>query len=540
MTETYSRLKVLLRNERLVAWSLLGLLLVVGLFILPDFGISTDEPQQRRIGQVSLKYICGMFFPHFLDVHPELKDVWNLHEFWDRDYGVAFELPLAWLELIFGIKEWRNIFLFRHVCTFLVSLGGVVAVYQLARRRFGDWRIGLLGAAMLVLTPRIFGEMFYNNKDIIFMTTFAIAINSAVLFVQRPTWWRALGHALACTIAIDVRIMGILVPLATGAFLVLQLARGAYKGQRQVYGQIALYLGIIPILVVAFWPFLWESPARNFVLGFQNMSKFRWDGLILYAGDLVWGHDLPWHYAEGWIGVTTPLLFLLGFFVGAFLILRQLVRRHWRLYATTEEWQDLLFLGLLLAPLLAVIVLHSVLYNAWRQLYFVYPPLLLVALRGLVALGSWRPSLGQWQRVWPRLCYTALIGTFLASAVQIVTLHPLQTTYFNALAGRHIEGRFEIDYWVLSYQEGLQWIALHDNRPHIIVSAQRTPELESMIKMLPPYDRDRFQAVPDAANAEYFITTYYDHYYEYTQFAYELATVRRGGQRILSIFRTKW
>jgi hypothetical protein len=146
--------------------------------------------------------------------------------------------------------------------------------------------------------------------------------------------------------------------------------------------------------------------------------------------------------------------------------------------------------------------------------------------------------LAQW--VWPRLCYVALVGTFLATIGQIILLHPLQTTYFNVLAGQHVEDRFEIDYWVLSYQEGLLWITRHDSRPHIAVSAQRTPELEAMIKMLPPYDRDRLTPVANPANAEYFITTYYDHYYEYSEYAFELATIKRGGQRILSVFRTKW
>lgn len=520
-------------------WGFFGMLLVLGLYILRDYSISTDEPEQRNIGMVSLKYISEKFFPDFIKAHEEVKNVPLLQSFWDRDYGVAFELPVAWLEQVLRIKDWRNVVFFRHLCTFLVTFWGGVAVYQLARRRFKDWRLGLLAAVMLIITPRIFAELFYNNKDVVFLTVFAIATNTAVAFVERPSWRRAGWHALACACAVDVRIMGVLLPVATLALTGLQATRGAYQGQR-VGLKLTAYLGLLVALIIMFWPYLWEAPLQNFAAGFRSMSKFRWDGNIVYAGHMVLGSQLPWHYALVWIGVTTPVLYLIGFLTGTFLILRQLVRRGIKLYAGADEWQDLLFMGLTLAPLLAVIVLHSVLYNAWRQLYFVYPSLLLVAVRGLVALKQWRPARLSWQRLWPRFCYATLVATLLVTAGQMVAMHPFENTYFNVLAGRHVEERFEIDYWVLSYGAGLEWIARHDNRTHIIVSAQRIPELEATRRMLLPYDRDRMEVIEESMHADYYLTTYYQHIYPYEEYAFELATIRAGGQRILSIFRTRW
>jgi 4-amino-4-deoxy-L-arabinose transferase-like glycosyltransferase len=91
----------------------------------------------------------------------------------------------------------------------LVSLGGLFAVYRLATRRFEDWRVGLLAAAFLVLTPRMFAESFYNSKDLVFMALFAIATNTMIGFVTKPRVQTALVHALATAVAIDVRIMAI-------------------------------------------------------------------------------------------------------------------------------------------------------------------------------------------------------------------------------------------------------------------------------------------------------------------------------------------
>jgi hypothetical protein len=538
-------IKEKLWHQKIMVWSFFGLFFFLGLYILRDYSISTDEPEQRNIGMVSVKYVSEKFFPEFVNRHEEVKGMPDLKGFWDRDYGVVFEMPVAWLEQAIHIEDWRNIVYFRHLCTFLVNFWGAVAVYQLAKRRFKDWRLGLLAALMLLVTPRIFADLFYNDKDAVFLTVFAIATNTAVAFVERPSWRRVWWHALACACAIDVRIMGILIPLATLALVGLQAARGAYPEQR-IGPKVAVYLGLLAALTIMFWPYLWEAPLHNFAEGFRNMSKFRWDGDILYAGGMVLGSRLPWHYSLVWIGVTTPVLYIIGFLAGAFLTIRQLVRRKILLYQTAEEWQDLLFLGLTLAPIIAVIVLHSVLYNAWRQLYFVYPSFLLVALHGLIALKRWRLSIfmppyqKRWNKLWSRLCYATLAGTLLVTAGQMAAMHPFENTYFNVLAGRHVETRFEIDYWVLSYGAGLEWIARHDNRTNIVISAQRIQELEATRRMLLPYDRDRMKVVEESMLADYYLTTYYQHPGPYEEYAFELATIRAGGQRILSIFRPKW
>jgi hypothetical protein len=413
-------------------------------------------------------------------------------------------------------------------------------VFQLAKRRFSDWRLGLLAAVFLVLSPRLFTEMFYNCKDAVFMAAFAIATNTAVAFLERPSWRRMAWHAFACAYAVDVRIMAIILPLATLGLVGLQAARGAYKGQ-QLVPKVIAYVALVSGFIILLWPYLWESPVQHFLESFRNMSKFRWEGELLYAGIVYTGDQIPWHYVPVWIAITTPLLYLVGFFAGVFLTLRQVVRRGWRLYATSSEWQDLLFLGLTIAPLVAVIVLHSVLYDGWRQLYFVYPSLLLLSMRGLIALWKWRPARLQWQLPWKRISYTALVSTVVLMLVQMVALHPLQNTYFNILPGRHIEPRFELDYWGLSYHKGLEWIVKNDKRIHIKVSSQDPPLLEANHWMLPDYDQGRIEVVDNIHNADYYVTAHrVNQYPDPNSYQSEVYAVRRGGQLIMSVYRVHW
>jgi len=145
------------------------------------------------------------------------------------------------------------------------------------------------------------------------------------------------------------------------------------------------------------------------------------------------------------------MLYVALFGVVAVTILAQLVRRGWRLYATDAAWQDLLFLGLGAVPLLAVITLHSVLYNGWWQVYFVYPMLLLVALRGLVAAWHWQVGPAA-TRYW-RPALELVVG--IAVVGRMVRLHPLENIYFNALVGPTPERSYETGYWCLNYRQGL-------------------------------------------------------------------------------------
>ena len=532
------------RQRRLWTGLFFGVLVLLGLWLVRDYGLSVDEAQSRSNGMVSLHYVSQHYFPGFLRAHPGLLHFQTpLQKYYDRDYGVAFELPVSFLEQVLGLTDLRDSYFLRHLCTYGVWVLGVWGVYRLGRRRFADWRLGLLGALLLVLTPRLFAEAFYNDKDVVFMALFALATNSAVALVARPSWGRAAGHALLCALTIDVRIMGVLLPLATLALLGAQLGHGAYAGQRgRLAGQVGLYLLLLVGLTIACWPYLWEKPGANFALAFHNMSQFRWNSNVLYQGKETEAVRLPWHYASVWIGMTTPVLYLVGFLAGTFVILRQLARRGWHLYATPAEWQDLLFLGLTLAPILAIIALHSVVYDGWRQLYFVYPSLLLVALRGLVALARWRPTAPAsfWQRAWPRLCAATLAASLLLTAGQMVALHPLQNVYFNFLPGRHLETRYELDYWVLSYRQGLAWIAQHDSRLHIRVNGQMPAVLEANRQLLPDFERARLEIVANDKDADYYVTTYRWHPDPYLEYPEEVLSLRAGGQRVLSIFRTKW
>src|SRR5215510_3886515 len=129
-------------NKNIKHWTVSGfflLLLLVGIILFRDYGMSWDEVGCRSIGVMTLKYVAEEFAPSLLT--EKIKSFPSINNNIDGDYGPAFQAPAVMLEMLFGLDDERDVFMLRHLLTFLVFLGGVYAVYRLAARRFEDWRI---------------------------------------------------------------------------------------------------------------------------------------------------------------------------------------------------------------------------------------------------------------------------------------------------------------------------------------------------------------------------------------------------------------
>jgi hypothetical protein len=268
--------------------------------------------------------------------------------------------------------------------------------------------------------------------------------------------------------------------------------------------------------VVLFWPYLWENPVGNFVQALQNMSKFRWNNEVLYLGEHISASRIPWHYIPVWLTITTPLLYTLLFLVGTVVITAKVLPRLPCLYTSDNERDDLVFAGLFFGPLLAVIILHSVLYDGWRQMYFLYGSFLLVALRGLHYL---------WEKLHVWVGKSGITsGTVMGLVVLLlspilywmVKNHPYQHVYFNKLAGSNVEKRFERDYWGLSYRQALAYILRTDGRDNLLISANLGRPAKANLSLMDKQPQGRVaiidkEEILPAAQAHYYITEYRYH-----------------------------
>jgi hypothetical protein len=114
--------------------------------------------------------------------------------------------------------------------------------------------------------------------------------------------------------------------------------------------------------------------------------------------------------------------------------------------------------------------------------------------------------------------------------------HPHEYVFFNRLAGDGMEAvkqRFELDYWGLSYREGLEWLLRHDRRDAVrVFLAGANPESAAI---LPRAQRARLVFAARRREAEYFLGNYRWHRGDYP-YRHELYATRIGDAEIMSVY----
>jgi hypothetical protein len=530
-------LQVLARRARemirarsgLAGLACLAALLSTGALVLDDFGVSLDETMQRQVGIANYLYLAHGASRLLDPAFPE------------RVYGPAFEVLLAAIEKEAGLADSRTIYLVRHGTTFLLFCAAVAFFFGLCLRQLRGWPAALFGCGLLVLAPRIFADAFYNSKDLPFLSLFVLGICTLVRFLDEPSPRRALWHALASALVIDVRVVGLVVPAITALLAGgdLLFARDPGRPARRRAATLALYAGATGGLTVAFFPYLWTSPVARLAEVFLRMSRFPFHRTSLYLGEQLPPEAVPWHYAPVWIGVTTPLPYLVLLGVGLLVVARSCIARPARLFGDPRRRNRLLWALWLFLPLGAVLATRATLYDGWRHLYFVYPALALVAAEGARAAGAAiRRRLPAGLARHPAgLVALGFALVFAEPASFLARNHPYGNVYFNRLAGadmRTVRDRFEVDYWGLSYRRGLEHVLRHDGRGDIGVLL-RNGLGEASAAILPAGDRLRLRFVEKQRDAEYFLGNYRWRVGEYP-FGHEVYAVRVGGASIMTVY----
>jgi hypothetical protein len=494
--------------RRVCVGGFFGLLALLGWLVHDDYGVSTDEPAHYQHGAVNVKYIADLLVPDLARAQPNYARIPPLQGYLDNGHGVLFEIPVSLLGSLLAHGDSAAYYRLRHLLIFLGFMAGVWAVFRLAELRLRSWCWGLVAAGALVLSPRLFAEAFYNGQDVVFMSCFAIAMLTLARLAQHPTRGQVLLHSLACAVAIDVRIVGLLLigfTLVWLAFLALQTTSASTK--KQLLRYLGLFLGATSLFVVAGWPYLWESPLGHFLDAFQQMSRFPWQGRNFYLGELRPGVATPWHYLPVWIGITTPWPYLLAAFIGLFGWLKRLGSLRQQLSAWSGQF-DVVLLAWLFGPLLIIIGLHATVYNAWRHLYFIYPALLLLAVFGTHQIHHWATQRANGHWVW-RSVAGALLAGVLHTGYRMVQEHPQQQVYFSLLPSAVVSQQFDRDYWGLSYRTGLEWLLATDSAAHIRIGSPRTDLLINNTLILSAPQRQRLEIVrPPYTPGTYVFTNY--------------------------------
>lgn len=521
-----------------------GGLLVLGMIIAPDFGLYIDEFTNHYFGVVWYHYVQAIVVHH-----APLAPLATATEH-DVVHGPFFEMALAWIEeSILHLTAIRPIVFFRHYATWLTFYGGVVCCYFLARRLFASRPLALLASLFLVLHPRIFSHAFYDSVDIPFLTFYTASIATLVRYFDRRTLGALALHAIVCALAIDIRSLAGVIPALTVVLLAFDRvpprltasAATATPPARRLLrplGRIALFLAIVVLTTIVFWPFLWTNPLLRAVDVIQQTPKVNWNGLVLYLGREINAPQLPWHYLPVWILITTPIACSVFFFLGLFELVHALARHPVAFFR--ERRAEFIVLSAFLVPLAAVTLLRAVVYDAWRHLFFVYPAFVLIAVNGIRRTFAWFDTLpASRARLAKTVTAAALAFNLTLVAGFMVRSHPYENVYFNRLAGRDltaIKQRFELDYWGLSYRRALEHLMATDPANPIRIYHSDNALLAINRQILPPAEQARIQQVEAFDEADYILTNFRQVRTGYPGLP-EYFSIKVDGEKILSVYR---
>ena len=486
------------------------LFFLYGMSVVRDYGISWDEATERNSCLINLGYI----FPQAREI---VTDTVNynglplLSEYKYRYYGVAGQFPAILAEYLYQFRfNYQQVYLLRHMYTFCVFFTACIFFYLLCRQLTRRRSFSLLAVFLLVISPRILADSFYNIKDLLFLSFFVIALYFGLLLIRRQNWPRLLAFGFFGGLCTNVRIVGAI----TVVCCVLAMAWRLRGQWRKKWGWF-IGAGLLSFLFfMAFTPIVWQNPIEGIRGILETFSSYTsYTQSIYFMGSYPSSDQLPWYYLPVWILATTPLICLLLMAAGAVYWIGGLPRRMRGLRtdrrtlrpdeaAEAGTTAERLFLaGNLLLPLLYVLLFRPVLYNGWRHFYFIYPLLILAALYGMIHL--WNTGVKYLGRRKARAAAAVLLAAGILPVVTWIGLnHPFEYLYFNEIARPWAEQCFEKDYWGVSQYDALQYICETDSSDTIRIWTMTPSENRYLLSY---EDQARVEIVSDLSSADYAI-----------------------------------
>jgi len=476
------------------SWDLASkvLFIVLALLILTtfvDYGVTWDEPVQHFYGGTIVRYYVSLLHGH-LD-----KGAMNAGDL--VYYGGFFDTLAVAINGISPLGRYET----RHLLNALIGLIGIIGCWRVGRL-LGGSQAGFWAATLLVLTPRYYGQMFNNPKDIPFAVGYIWALYyllRALPHLPRVPRDIAVKLGIAIGLALGVRVGGLLLP----AYVLMVV--GLYgifvaRSKAAFAGLVKFTLTVVAIawpIMLLCWPWAQMQPLTRPFEALSHVTRFPWFGSVLFDGESIPAVHEPRTYILRWLSISLPEIVLLLAAVGLVCAVVLLFRKGTYTSVRNHYWM-LLGFGTVF-PLLYVVVRRPILYDADRHFVYVVPPLVclcaLVLARGL-----------EWARSSSRMIWAAsllaIAGYSIWQISVMIRLHPDEYVYFNQTIGglKGASGKFETDYWGNSYKEAVKDLIqyLQTNEPQGRYTVMAASRAESSSYFFPSWIR--FTKNPEEAD----------------------------------------
>jgi len=322
-------------------------------------------------------------------------------------------------------------------------------------------RQGALFAALaFALMPRV----FYHSHLACFDVPIAFFAT-----LTAYTYWRALADrrwvpfaGLAFGLALATKHNSWMLP---GIFLIhfLWVRWNEARADRLERSSIAwlpsmLILG--PLVLIGTWPWLWHDTWSR-LLAYLRFHLHHVNYTYEYLGINYFEPPFPVSVPFVMTLLTVPLTVIVLALIGIY-HRREGLHPPWKTKPgdVTDRKVDVLWLGCMLAPLVAIALPTSPIFGGTKHWITAYPFLVLFAGWGLVAVVD-GAELGAWMgRAWASWLFTGLC--LLPGAVETAHSHPFALSYYTPIAGG-VPGGADLgmnrQFWGFTTGSLAKWIA---------------------------------------------------------------------------------
>lgn len=497
-----NKLKSFFKYDR----AFLLVILLIGLLTTFSYGVYFDQVSEQtilfsnikeyalRLGGADSKLVQDM----------TAADITEISLDKERDHGIAPYYPAGIVWYINQASPYAGS-VFWHIYTFLLVFVGICSLYYLCKGLFRSQKLASFVTLLFFLSPRMFAESHYNNKDMVLLSLVLTCFYCGYRLIMKPSWKNVCIYAVAGAFLFNVKIIGAYFFGLIGLYALVYFisTKQFNKGiLAKMVTCILLWLSVFMLIT----PATWIGPIKYVQYVFGNAVDFsRWSSYILFNGTLIHKEitGIPESYLPRLILFSTPLGILALTAIGGILLVINLFRKR-----TSRIWQCegyvtlLIFTGLV--PIVFAMIANTSLYNGWRHFYFTYASLIMATGYGVYGLNCLlRNKLKSPLRLGSAGVYVAIL------ALGILLNHPFEYCYYNPLAGKNIEFKYDMDYWDLSVWQAYEAILedAEDNNK-ILVSAFNASIIYGMgisQEALPAEDKERIEVIEDWERAEYLV-----------------------------------
>ncbi len=468
----------------------------IGSQIYIDYGFYIDEKFHRANGFYWLNYLANFFDLENLSQKSNIKfqaiqgftlpkiEHWNF-------YGVIFDVPAAYLEIIFNLNDPKKYYQMRHFLVFFIFFICSIFFYKILFNRYKNYLVSSFGLILFILTPRIFGDSFWNNKDIVFLSLYAISIFYFFKVIDRQSLLNIFLLSLFAALSTSIRFAGIFLPLSLiFLFFIDKISKRSDVQYKTLFFHLIFYF----LILFLTWPALWN----NFFLGL--ISSFNldmsWSGKVNFLGKYYLSDKLPYHYFVFWIIISTPIVHMIFFILGFYNYIKRLFSRYFKiekksiyndLWRSSNEKKDFLISVNLIFFLTILSFMNIDLYNSWRLGYFLYIFIIYFSTYGIYLLII--KFKGKLNYVF---AISFVIIFFLIYRINLY--HPYQSLYFNLIVPSSIKKNVDVDYTGLSGYHFLKDLSKTENNTNPIkVAVNSWYPLWRMIELLDEEEKSKIQ-----------------------------------------------